>query len=568
MIIRKKPARQHGLHEPFRHENHPRPITRRQLMGAGFLSGPAIVMAPAWLGALLKAQRADAVTVPPTLSAEMMECKLQAVSSTGMGTTGPVPFITIDLAGGANLMGSEAIAGMAGSPTNFISTAGFSKLGVPGTMVPTSTAFIDMTLGLPFHADSAILRGIKTKASATALAKVNGVIIPAISQNDTNSNPLNAMYYIAKAVSGLPAQPGGLPVPYGQYATLVGTNATVSGGNSAAPAQSVIPTLQPTRIATSADNTALVGSSAGAASANTVSVLESQARISTGANAATVPPGGSPVLTTGPTGTFSGSVVDSMNLVTTTSSSTLAGDAAAAASANLALKEQVRCAFVKTGFTAATSQGPDSVNPDKDALIVGGASSIFTAMDYTDSDIKKTAAVMKLVMNGYAGAGTIVLGGYDYHSGNRADGETKNMHAGVVIGAIIAYADAVNTPVMINVISDGSLTSTGMADTSTAGRGKLGWQGDSQQVAASMILVYSPKGRPAVAMNQIGSLNTDGTVNATSSPGANAPNLVTQLVTLNWMALNGINANFATVFPMQGLGAATAQTALTAFSKI
>jgi hypothetical protein len=559
MIIRKKPARQHGLHEPFRHENHPRPITRRQLMGAGFLSGPAIVMAPAWLGALLEAQRADAVTVPATISAEMLECKLQATASTGMGTTGPVPFITIDLAGGANLMGSEAIAGMAGSPTNFISTAGFSKLGVPGSMVPTSTAFIDMTLGLPFHSDSAILRGIKSKASATALAKVNGVVIPAISQNDSNMNPLNAMYLIAKAVSGLPAPSPGLPVPYGQYTTLVGTNATVSGGNSAAPAAYVNSTLQPTRIASSADNKALVGSSAGAASANTVSVLESQARISTGATAAA---------TTGPTSaTFGGSVVGPLNLVSTTSSA-LPADTAAAAAADLALKEQVRCAFVKTGFTAATSQGPDSVNPDKDTLIVGGASSIFTAMDYTDSDIKKTAAVMKLVMNGYAGAGTIVLGGYDYHSGNRADGETKNMHAGVVIGAIIAYADAVNTPVMINVISDGSLTSTGMADTSTAGRGKLGWQGDSQQVAASLILVYSPKGRPAVAMNQIGSLNADGTVNATSSPGANAPNLVTQLVTLNWMALNGINANFATVFPMQGLGAATAQTALTAFSKI
>jgi hypothetical protein len=153
MIIRKKPARQHGLHEPFRHENHPRPITRRQLMGAGFLSGPAIVMAPAWLGALLKGQSAEAQapSLPPTIAALQPECKLVTPSGTGKGTTGPVPFITIDLAGGANLMGSEAIAGMAGSPTNFISTAGFNKLGVPGSMVPTSAAFIDMTLGLPFH---------------------------------------------------------------------------------------------------------------------------------------------------------------------------------------------------------------------------------------------------------------------------------------------------------------------------------------------------------------------------------------------------------------------------------
>src|ERR1700761_20625 len=163
------------------------------------------------------------------------------------GTTGPVPFITIDLAGGANLMGSEAIAGMAGSPTNFISTAGFNRLGVPGNMVPTSTAFIDMSLGLPFHADSAILRGIKSKAPATALANVNGLVIPAISQNDTNSNPLNATYLIAKAVAQIAT-----PAPvYGQYATLVGTNATTSGGNSAAPAAFVDPTLQPTRIASS-----------------------------------------------------------------------------------------------------------------------------------------------------------------------------------------------------------------------------------------------------------------------------------------------------------------------------
>ena len=63
MIIRKKPARQHGLHEPFRHENHARPVTRRELLGAGFLSGPAFVLAPAWLGALLKARRADATAL-------------------------------------------------------------------------------------------------------------------------------------------------------------------------------------------------------------------------------------------------------------------------------------------------------------------------------------------------------------------------------------------------------------------------------------------------------------------------------------------------------------------------
>jgi hypothetical protein len=552
MFILKKTPRQHGLNEPFRHENHPRPITRRQLMGAGFLAGPAVVLAPAWLGALLKSGRADAAGISgldPNTLALRAECAIPTTAvSAGAGSAGPVPFITIDLAGGANLMGSEALAGMAGSPTNFISTAGYNKLGVPGTMVPTSSTFIDMSLGLPFHSDSAILRGIKAKVtSPTALAKVNGVVIPAISQNDTNSNPLNAMYLIAKALGGF-----GTATQYGQLVTLVGTNATPSGGNSVAPAAFIDTTITPSRVATSADNVALVGSSAGIASQDTIEILEAQERI-TGGTVMNTPQG----------------AVGSATLVTavTPPDGTSPADTAGATAADAALKKQVRCGFVKTANTAATSKGPDSVNPDKDPVIVGGTSSIFSATDYANGDFKKTAAVMKLVMNGFAGAGTIVLGGYDYHSGNRSDGETRNEHAGNVIGAIIAYAEAVQTPVMINIISDGSLTSTGTPDTSMAGRGKLGWQGDSQQVAASIILVYSPKGRPAAAFNQIGSLNSDGTVNATSSPGANAPNLVPQLVALNWMALNGIDANFKTVFgAMQGLGANTA--ALTAFTKI
>ena len=61
---------------------------------------------------------------------------------------------------------------------------------------------------------------------------------------------------------------------------------------------------------------------------------------------------------------------------------------------------------------------------------------------------------------------------------------------------------------MVYVISDGSLNSNMMPDTSTAGRGKLGWQGDNSSVASTFFLVYSPKGRPTllngVAGQQIG----------------------------------------------------------------
>jgi hypothetical protein len=239
------------------------------------------------------------------------------------------------------------------------------------------------------------------------------------------------------------------------------------------------------------------------------------------------------------------------------------------AAADAALREQVRCAYTKTGFTADQFGSPSALDPTQDTNIVAASGAIFTLAELNaDSDLKKTASVMKLVINGYAGAGTITLGGFDYHSGNRVDGETRNEHAGVVIGAILDYARRVNRAVMIQVISDGSLTSTGNVDTNPMARGKLGWQGDSQQVAASFILAYSPKARPAMNTQQIGFMNADGTVNAMSSPAANANNLLVQTVILNWMAANGTLANFDTIFPMQGLGAAMARTPYVAFNQI
>jgi len=544
MIIRKKPARPHGLKEPFRHENHPKPVTRRQLLGAGFLSGYGMVVAPAWLGAIFKVSQAKAA-----LDTDIGQLTTECHIAGGLGGSGPLPFITIDLAGGANLMGSEALAGLQGGYTNFISTAGYGKLGLPGNMLPTSPTFVNTSLGLAFHSDSAILRGIQSKASTVTQAGVNGVVIPAMSQNDTGNNTLNSMYLIALAAMGV----GSTPTTYGTLLTLCGTESTVSGGNSAAPANFINPTLQPTKIAQTSDDTGLVSSSPTPVSADTIQALQSQARISAGvtpfANSSTP---------------FGASDLGNITLVP------------GSPAADAALKEQVRCAYVKTASTVDRFNSPSVLNPSLDTNIVASSGGIFTPTEYMGSgDYQATGAVMKLVLNGFAGAGTIVLGGYDYHDSTRATGETKNFEAGVVIGAILDYARRVGSPVLIQVISDGSLTSTGMVDSSAAGRGKFGWQGDSQQVAASLLLAYSPKGRPGltngVASQQIGFLNSDGTVNATSSPAANANNLLCQVVALNWMAANGTAGNFSTVFTgmyQQGLGSAAAQAALTSFTQI
>ena len=540
MLIRKKPPRSHALGEPLLHENHPLPVTRRDFVAAGFLSGPAMVIGPAWLGALLEAGRAEAgVPLSPDIQALLGSGQCNVPTAAG-----GLPFICFDLAGGANLVGSEVLVGVQGGQTNFLSTAGYGKLGVPGNMVPTSSANVDASLGLLWHADGAIKRGILSKATTPATAAgTNGAVICAMSQNDTQNNPHNPMYGIAMAGA------------QGLLLTLAGTESTVSGGNSQAPMALVDPALQPTTISQPSDATALVNTGGATADPVAVAVLESQARIS----------GGTTPYQSGNTGSFGGALSAPNGSIPGVQ---LYSDPVT----DSALKNQVRCAYVKSANTAAVFGNPAALDPTQDPNIVGGTTPIFTASDFMDNDVQKTATVMKLVLDGFAGAGTITLGGYDYHDGTRATGEGRNFKAGQMIGAVLEYAQRVGKPVMIYVFSDGSLTSTGMVDSSTGGRGKLGWQGDNSSVASTFFLAYSPKGRPQLrngtAGQQIGYFGSDGSVVSTSSPAANAVNQLVQVVILNYMGLLGTDAQFPTLFSTQSLGSASALAGLTAFARI
>jgi len=540
MLIRKKPPRSHALGEPLLHENHPLPVTRRDFVAAGFLSGPAMVIGPAWLGALLEAGRAEAgVPLSPDIQALLGSGQCNVPTAAG-----GLPFICFDLAGGANLVGSEVLVGVQGGQTNFLSTAGYGKLGVPGNMVPTSSANVDASLGLLWHADGAIKRGILSKATTPATAAgTNGAVICAMSQNDTQNNPHNPMYGIAKAGA------------QGLLLTLAGTESTVSGGNSQAPMALVDPALQPTTISQPSDATALVNTGGATADPVAVAVLESQARIS----------GGTTPYQSGNTGSFGGAL-------SAPNGSTPGVQLYSDPVTDSALKNQVRCAYVKSANTAAVFGNPAALDPTQDPNIVGGTTPIFTASDFMDNDVQKTATVMKLVLDGFAGAGTITLGGYDYHDGTRATGEGRNFKAGQMIGAVLEYAQRVGKPVMIYVFSDGSLTSTGMVDSSVGGRGKLGWQGDNSSVASTFFLAYSPKGRPQLrngtAGQQIGYFGSDGSVVSTSSPAANAVNQLVQVVILNYMGLLGTDAQFPTLFSTQSLGSASALAGLTAFARI
>lgn len=539
LIIKSRKKRSLGLNEPLKHDSHKKPVTRRDFLAQGFVTGAATVVAPAILGAMLGPRRAQAQAVTLSPDMEFLANPTHDICNIQQGA-GKIPFMCFDLAGGANIAGSNVLVGKEGGQLDFLSTQGYSKLGLPGNMLPNSATadFINEEFGLMFHSDSAFLRGMLEKTSAATRAGVNGAVIAARSENDTGNNPHNPMYGIAKTGSR------------GSLLTLIGSQNSDSGGNSMAPAMLMDPANRPTKIDRASDASGLVDTGAlgtlftlpGGApdTQSTVAVMEQMARISE-----------QKLLKVDP------QLVD-------------ANDATR-------LETQVKCGYVKTADTVSRFSSPAAINPAVDPDITG-TGGVFGANFGNDGEFQKTAAVMKLVVEGYAGAGTISMGGFDYHTGDRSTGELRDLRAGRCIGAALEFAARRGQPLMIYVFSDGSLSSNGMVDNSTDGRGKGVWTGDNQQTAAAFFLIFNPPtaGGRAVLLTsgagparhqQLGYYSAGGDVVNSSSPAANNVNLLVQTVLLNYMALHGETGNYNALFG-NALGSGTALDGLIAFEPI
>ena len=521
---------------PQRHEGHSRLMTRRQLIGQGFLAGGASLLTGGILS-LFANPRAAYAALANDLTALTGACGI----SNGAGK---IPFICFDLAGGANIAGSNVLVGKEGGQLDVISTAGYRKLGLPGDMVPgvaETTALpgsngdhTNTQMGLAFHADSAFLRGMQSRASTTTMANINGAVIPARSENDTGNNPHNPLYGIQKAGAD------------GSVLTLCGSQNSVSGGNSMAPQMMINAKFQPTKVDRPSDVTGLVdtGQLVGLLSpSDATAVLESIYRISR----------------------------ERMNTNVNTG---------LPVGADAVVKDLVKCGYLKAA-DVADRFGNVVLDPGQDPLIVG-TGGIFTQAEFTSgpdaNEFRKTASIMKLVVEGFAGAGCITMGGYDYHGGMRQEGETKDERAGKCMGAVLEYAARKNVPLMMYVYSDGSLSSNGVIDNSVAGRGKGEWTSDNQDTASAFFLVYNPGRRPTIFTGadgltpaqhqQLGSFSADGNVVRTGTPGANNVNLLVETVLLNYMALHSEQGMFATKFPNHGLGSNTNIDRLTGLAPI
>ncbi len=561
--------RRHSLHPdaPLYHTDHPRPVTRRDFLRQGFISGSGVVAGGALLSLLGNPRLAQA-----DLSGDLLARALDAGCPLNpFGTDSKIPFICFDLAGGASMVGSNVLVGGRGGYLNDpLSVAGYSKMGIPGDMVPGGVEtnppthevgpnagevtshrdFTDTILGLPFHSDSGFLRGILSKLTLTNAANVNGAVIPARSDNDTANNPHNPMYGIARIGAD------------GNITRLIGSRSSESGGNSVSPALLIKPEWRPTKVDRPSDVTGLVDTG------DLLSVLS------------------------GPSGPADVRAV--MESVVRISDNKI-GRANTQLNTNEDIRKLLRCGYLNSANLADSFAGknisPDDRNEDT-PIIVSDNGGIFSTEEFDTSrdrrEFQKTASVMKMVIDGYAGAGTIQMGGYDYHTGDRAVGEIRDLRAGICIGACLEYAarraardisnGAIPKPLMIYVFSDGSVASNGTLDNSNNGRGKGVWTGDNSSTAASFFLVYNPAGAPEPFTPQptlssrrndgvqIGSFRPDGSVETVNAPlAANNVNMLVQTVLLNYMALHGEQGDYTNRF---GNGLGTDLDSLIAFRSI
>jgi hypothetical protein len=358
-----------------------------------------------------------------------------------IGGAGKIPFICFDLAGGANTYGSEIQIGRQ-RQLDFLSTQGYAKVGLPGNMNPnspnaasTTNNFINSEFGTAWHSDGAILRGMLASTQVTTRANTNGFPIAARSENDTGNNPHNPMYGINRVGAD------------GELLTLIGSQNSDSGGNSMAPVSMMNPAARPTKVDRASDVTGLVDTGElGTLFTNSddaIAVLESMTRLSHGK--------------------------------TDLAQTKLAAQAESGRAEAGALRlREVHVSRGHLPFTGALN--PDRIRTSSAGHPAAGVTPIFTPAEYAvDNEFRKTAAIMKMVISGFAGAGTVTMGGYDYHGQGRNTGETRNFRAGRCIGACLEYAARKQMPLMIYVFSDGSLSANGVVNSTVEGRGKLDW---------------------------------------------------------------------------------------------
>lgn len=434
---------------------------------------------------------------------------------------GGVPFICVDLAGGGNIAGSNVMVGGVNGQSHFLPD--YATLGIADARAPRSGSS-DLVVKLSpdsqllFHADSAFYEGLSNELTPTARTKVDGMIFCVRSADDTNMNPTNPLFLIAKSH---------LQNRYkGELAVLVGTQSSSTGGNSAADSKYYDAAMRSVQINNPQSGQGLVD----------VGVLKNW--LGSGSVNGEVLRGRAE------------KILASINRLSTTQINQFS---------NLDLSSQakalVECGYLNSKHSVNKYLGEDrikEVNPALDSRYhkVFGLNPIANSTDNTktvnDTDrsagtrdlLRQSAGVAKLVLEGKSNAGTISFGGYDYHGNNRAMTDERDRQSGHVVAALINMAEALGKDLFVYLFTDGGLASSNTLQASTINGVNIQkpmWASDNGTKSSTCLLYYKHTGLPSMKKTQVGFYNSSGSVESSGSSISDNIPLLSQAILHNYL---------------------------------
>jgi len=360
---------------------HSRPLTRREMLAAGIIPFSAKLLMPQYLGLLLGSK-----------------AHAESTERCPVPEQGWVPFITLNLAGGAGLMANFVPHDQGGQPLPSYSLMGLGK----------SPSLQYEFGGVPFAGNGVanILTGIKSKALMDTVNKTAFAGVCVSLKDDTKDNKLS--------VDGMLVHAGRV----GGILPNLGIRADTPTGMGHQPALIVPPAPLIVK-----DFKTIKNSLGYTADLGTMMNENQQKALSK---------------------MIQGLSTEQM----------------ARLGANDAVTEVVRvveCAGM-TNMNNMNNPSNTGIDP-RDNMTV---KNLWGITDTTKDDEEQLifAAMTYNVLNGNAGAASLELGGYDYHNGTRTKGDKMDMDAGALIGKILETAATLQKPLFLYVTSDGSVASS------------------------------------------------------------------------------------------------------------
>ncbi len=379
------------------HADHPIPTTRRQLLGAGLMSGFSVMAVPS-------------IFTIAAQSAYGVECAKGGAA----GAQHAPGYLHIELSGGysaaRNFVPGKQEAGAAFQP---LPVAGYATIGYGPTQAPGAIA-PDTSLVGTMHPTSQLLAGMKEVMSAAALGKTAVAAICAVSGDDTANNPHNPVQLVSKIA--------------GNFGSLIQIGGTTNGTNTLGRTAPLNIAQDPGLGKAAIANEAAVG--------NLVNPGLLAARFNNDPQAA----------------------VRVAELAHKLSASKLAQFQQK--DLNQQVKDLIECGYLGakdllTDFTPAKLQ----VSTDTTLNTAYNAIAFNTAFGVAGN--QQAMLFSKLMSEGMATTSSLVLAGYDYHGQGLPAQDAKDKAAGQAIGLALEVAHRKGQPLFVAVSTDGSVTFNG-----------------------------------------------------------------------------------------------------------